>query len=291
LGNYGYSQAPRSVTVSTEPGAAVWINDVRYGTADENGKFTARLVPAGRIKLRVRADGYSEGSKTLLPAQKGAVPITLVKTDDAAWLAFQEGERQSLLDRDKAITAYRNAVTLRPNFPEAYAALARILLEQGKYDAAETAIRSARKYRVAYPEATAILGRLYKDTGDEAKAIATFRKAITEGGGYQPEAYTGLGLIYKDKAEASAAEGDYAGEAANYTESAKNFAKAADQLASAPDAPVLYQLLGLTYEKQKRYKEAIAVYQKFLLMFPDSVEAEAVRSFITQLEKQMDEPK
>lgn len=284
------TNAPRSITVSTATGAVVWINDVKYGQADDKGRFTARLVPTGRLRIRVRADGYNEASKVVLPSQKGEIALELAETSDEAVLAFQEAERQSVLDRDKAIAAYRSAVKLRPNFPEAHAAMGRVLLEQGKYELAEAAIKAARKYRPVYPEATAILGRLYKDTGDEKNAIATFRKAITEGGGYQPEAFTGLGLIYKDKAEAAAGEGDYANEEANYAESTKNFAKAAEQLGSSPDAPVVIQLLGLNYEKQRKYKEAIAVYEKFLQLFPDSAEATAVRSFITQLQKQMNEP-
>jgi tetratricopeptide (TPR) repeat protein len=49
----------------------------------------------------------------------------------------------------------------------------------------------------------------------------------------------------------------------------------------------LYQLLGLVYERQKKYNEAIAVYEEFLKLFPDSNDAPAVQSFIVQLKKQM----
>jgi hypothetical protein len=47
--------------------------------------------------------------------------------------------------------------------------------------------------------------------------------------------------------------------------------------------------LGLVYEQQKKYKEAIAVYKEFLRMFPDSPETVAFESFIVQLQKQIDE--
>ena len=49
---------------------------------------------------------------------------------------------------------------------------------------------------------------------------------------------------------------------------------------------VLYQLLGLVYEKQKKYNEAIRVYREFLDRFPDSNDVPAVRSFIEQIRKQ-----
>jgi outer membrane protein assembly factor BamD (BamD/ComL family) len=39
----------------------------------------------------------------------------------------------------------------------------------------------------------------------------------------------------------------------------------------------------------KKYTEAIAVYEEFLRVFPDSNEASAVQSFIVQLKKQMSE--
>jgi len=44
-------------------------------------------------------------------------------------------------------------------------------------------------------------------------------------------------------------------------------------------------LLGLIYERQQKAKDAIAVYEEFLRLFPNSVEATAVQSFIVQLKK------
>ena len=91
------------------------------------------------------------------------------------------------------------------------------------------------------------------------------------------------------RAENSGGLGEYDQETAAYNEAAKNFVVAVKQLGSAPDAIVVTQLLGLVYEKQKKYKEAIALYEEFLRIFPDVPEAEAVRSFIVQIKKQMAE--
>ena len=135
-------------------------------------------------------------------------------------------------------------------------------------------------------EAAAVEGRILKDTGEEPKAIAAFKRSITLGRGFQPEAYTGLGLLYKEKAEAAGASGDFTAEESNYNEATKNLSVALKQLSSAPDAMVLYQLLGLVYEKQKKYNEAIRVYREFLDRFPDSNDVPAVRSFIEQIRKQ-----
>ncbi|MEP6789224.1 MAG: tetratricopeptide repeat protein [Acidobacteriota bacterium] len=280
----------RSITVATEPGAAVWIDGVRYGTTDKSGRFEIKTVATGAHTLRLRADGFKERSQPLNAIQKGEIKIDLVKTTDEAELAYQEAERMAGSDREKSADAYRKAIKLRPNYPEAYLGLGRVLSDSGDLDAALKAIVSARKLRPAYAEASAVEGRIQKENGEEQKAIAAFKRAIVEGKGFQPEAYTGLGLLYKEKAEGLGGSGDFEGETASYNESAKNFRFALKQLSGAPDATVLYQLLGLVYERQKKYKEAIALYEEFLRIFPDSNDAAAVRSFIVQLKKDMPTP-
>jgi tetratricopeptide (TPR) repeat protein len=281
----------RTISISSEPEATVWIDGVRYGKTDASGKFTITTIAAGGHSIRVRADGFKETTKPLAATQKGEISIPLAKTTDEAELAFQEAERLISSDREKAAEAYNKAVRLRPKYAEAFIGLARVYSETGEIEKAEKAVRDARRARPGYAEASAVEGRIYKDQGNDEKAIAAFKRAITEGKGFQPEAYTGLGLLYKDRADAFGGKADYDNEDKSYTESAKYFKLAAKQLAGAPDAMVVSQLLGLIYEKQKKFAEAIAVYEEFLRMFPDSSEAGAVRSFIVQLKKQMAEPK
>ncbi len=277
--------AYRSVTVSTQPSSGVWIDGVKYGTTDKSGKLTIKTVAAGAHTLRVRCDGFKEKTQPLAATQKGEIKIDLAKTTDEAELAFQEGERLLSVDRDKAVEAYNKAVKLRPNYPDAFVALARVLTELGDLDEAGAAITSARKFRPGFAEASAVMGRIYKEGGEEEKAIASFKRAITEGKGFQPEAYAGLGLLYKEKAEGFGGSGDFENEGVNYGESAKYLKSAVKQLAGAPDAMIIMQLLGLVYEREKKYAEAIAVYEEFLTIFPNAVEATAVRSFVVQLKK------
>jgi tetratricopeptide (TPR) repeat protein len=279
--------AARSITVSTEPAATVWIDGVRYGKTGDDGTLKITSVAAGAHTLRVRADGFKEKSQPLAATARGEVKVALVKTTDEAELAFQDGERLITVDRDKAADAYNKAVKARPNYPEAYLALGRVLADSGDLEAAQKAIDSARRLRPGYAEATAVSGRIYKENGEEAKSIAAFKRAIIEGKGFQPEAYTGLGLLYKEKAEGFGGSGDFENERINYEESAKNLKAGLKQLSGAPDAIILYQLLGLVYERQKKYSDAIAIYEEFLRFFPDVTEASAVRSFITQLKKDL----
>ncbi len=291
----GFSQAKkpvtaaakfRLVTIVTQPSAAIWIDGVLFGKAGSDGRLEIKSVSAGAHSIRVRADGFTEKLQTLAAAQKGEIKIGLIATTDEAELAFQEAERLTTSDREKAIIAYKNAIKLRPNYPDAFLALARTQSDTGDLEEAQRSINAARKLRPNFAEATAVEGRILKESGEEQKAIAAFKRSITEGKGFQPEALTGLGLLYKERAEGSGGAGGFDAERANYTESAKYLKLALKQLSGAPDALVIYQLLGLVYERQQKYAEAIATYEEFLRLFPDSIESSAVQSFIVQLRKQ-----
>ena len=278
----------RKVTIVTEPNAVVWIDGVLFGKTSESGRLEIPARAPGRHILRIRAEGYKEVIKPLQPSQKGKIEVPLVRTTDEVEVAFQEAEALATRDRDKAAEAYRKVIKLRPAYAEAYVGLARVLSEGRKYEDAKAAIRDARKIKPRFAEISAIEGRNFKDSGDDERAIISFKRAITEGSGFQPEANTGLGLIYKERAENAGSEGNLDTEKANYALAAKYFTTAIKQLSGAPDAVVLYQFLGLVYEQQKKYKEAITLYEEFLRLFPESTESDAFRSFIVQLKKQLD---
>ncbi|MEP6945596.1 MAG: tetratricopeptide repeat protein [Acidobacteriota bacterium] len=285
------SVVDRTITIETEPRASIWIDGVLFGKTDDAGQLKIRTVASGSHSVRLRADGFKETSHTLTAAEKGDIKIAMQKTTDAAELAFQEAERLSLIDRDRAAEAYRKAVKLRSSYAEAYLALGRLLSDAGDLDGAQKALSMAKRLRPGYAEASAVQGRIFKDGGDEANAIAAFKRAIAEGKGFQPEALTGLGLLYKEKAEGFGGSGDFEQEKANYDESAKYLKQAIRQLSGAPDSHVVYQLLGLIYEREHRFSEAIALYEEFLKLFPASPDASVVRSFIDQIKKQMNIPK
>ena len=282
-----FAQTTRTITIMTEPNAAVWIGDARFGTTDTDGKLTLNITFAGTRKIRVRADGFKEATLNLLPVQKGSIKVALTKTTDEAELAFQQAEKLASSDREKAIEIYKKAISLRPKYAEAYLGLARVLSDTEDTEAALKAIKEARKIRPAWAEASAVEGRIYKANGDEEMAIAAFKKAIAEGKGFQAEALTGLGLLYREKAETFSSSGDFESEKEYYLLAATELKKAVTQIAGSSDAITIYQLLGDCYERAKMYQEAIAVYEEFLRIYPDSNEAVTVRSFITQIRKQM----
>lgn len=279
--------ALRNITIMTEPNATVWINDVRFGKTDSSGNLAIKIAAGGTRRIRVRADGFKEATQNLLPAQKGNVKIALTKTTDQAELAFQQAENLASSDREKAIEMYKKTISLRPKYAEAFLGLARVLGDSGNTVEALKAVKEAKKLRPAWAEASAVEGRIYKANNDEELAIAAFKKSISEGKGFQPEALTGLGLLYREKAEGFSASGDFDSEKEYYLLAADYLKKAAAQLSGSPDGITVYQLLGDCYERMKMYKEAIAVYEEFLKIYPDTSEAVSVRSFITQIKKQM----
>ena len=281
-----FAQKTRTVTIVTEPEATVWVDDIKRGATDSSGKLTIKYVTAGAKKVRVRAYSFKETTQSLLPAQ-AQLKISLVKTTDQAELTFHEAEKMMKIDRQKAIELYQKAASLRPKFAEAYIEMARAMSDADDTEGALQAITSARKAHPVFPEASAVEGRIHKTDGNEEKAVASFKRAIKEGNGFQPEAHTGLGLLYKEKAEGFSASGDFDNEAATYKLAAAELKTALTQLSGTE--PVLYELLGNVYEKMQKYPEAIAIYEEYLRMFPDTPEATTFRSYIVQVKKLMTE--
>lgn len=282
----GLAQKTRTVTVTTAPEATVWVDDIKRGTTDETGKLVMKFVAAGTRKVRVRAYSFKETTQNLLPTQS-QLKVNLVKSTDQAELTFHEAEKMMKIDRRQAIELYQKAVSLRPKYAEAYIEMARAMSDAGDNEGALEAIANARKARPVFPEASAVEGRIHKSDGDEEKAIASFKRAIREGKGFQPEAHTGLGLLYKEKAEGFASAGDFDNETATYKIAAAELKIALAQLSGTE--PVLYELLGNVYEKMQDFKGAIAIYEEYLKLFPDTPEATTFRSYIVQIKKQMAE--
>src|ERR1044072_639257 len=262
-----------SVTITTEPNAVVWIDEIRRGTTDASGTLEIKKVSAGRHTLRVRALGFKEASLPLVPGRK-SVSVKLVRTTDRAELLFQQAEdaRDKARDdaaRAKAAELYRETLKLRPAFPAAHVGLARVLLDLNQYQEALGEIAAARRTRPAYAEASAVEGRINREAAFADEAIQSFRRSIREARGFQPEAHVGLARVLEDKGQ--------------YEEAILEFRKAIDQLSDSE--PVIYQLLGAAYERTQKYKEAVAAYEQYLALAPNGSLAPAVRSIIEQLRR------
>ena len=266
---------PAALTITTEPNAIVWIDEVRRGTTDASGKLVLTKVSPGRHTVRVRANNFKEATAALLPGRR-TLAVKLVGTSDPAVLMFQQAEnaREKARDdatRENAADLYREALKNGPN-AAAHVGLARILLDLNKFKEARAEIDAARRVRPVYPEASAVEGRIYREEAFDDEAIRSFRRAIREANGFQPEAHVGLARVFEDKGDFAAA--------------VVELRKALDQLSDSE--PVVYQMLGAAYEKLNKPKEAIAAYEKYLELAPNGSYAAAIRSILNQLKREAD---
>jgi len=263
-----------SLTITSEPNAVVWIDEIRRGTTDASGKLTLTKVSAGRHSVRVRANGFKETTAALLPGRR-ALAVKLVTTTDPAELKFQEAETAREKARDQtaqqnAVDLYREAIKLRPAFPAAQVGLARVLMDLNQFKEAHAAIEAARRTRPAYAEASAVEGRIFREEAFDDDAIRSFRRSIREAGGMQPEAYVGMAKVYEDKGQ--------------FAEAVAQYKTALAQLSDSE--PVIYQMLGAAYERIEKPKEAVVAYEKYLELAPNGSYAAAIRSILTQLKRE-----
>jgi tetratricopeptide (TPR) repeat protein len=267
-------RAQTALTITTEPNAIVWIDEIRRGTTDASGKLAIAKVSAGRHSVRVRAAGFKETVTPLLAGRR-ALTVKLVPTTDQAELLFQDAETAREKARDdpaleKAADLYRQAIKARPAYPTAQVGLARVLMDLNQFKDAHAAIDAARRTRPSYAEASAVEGRIYREEAFGDDAIRSFRRAIREGGGVQPEAYVGLARVYEDKGQ--------------FPEAIVELKKALAQLSDSE--PVIYQMIGAAYEKIEKPKDAVAAYEKYLQLAPNGSYAAAIRSILDQLKRE-----
>ena len=277
-----HSQSPKTtarattpaLVITTEPNAIVWIDEIRRGKTDASGKLSVPKVLARRHTVRVRASGFKE-STTVLPLGQHTVTVKLVTTTDKAELLFQQAEAareeaRNDADKEAAADLYREAIKLRPRYPAAQVGLARLLMDLNQFEKAHAAIDAARASQPNYAEASAIEGRIFREAAFENEAIKSFRRSIREGNGFQPEAHVGLARVLEEKGQLA--------------DAAAEFEKAIAQLSDSE--PVIYQMLGATYEKLEKPKEAVAAYEKYLELAPNGSYAAALRSILTQLKRE-----
>ena len=267
-------RAQTALTITTEPNAIVWIDEIRRGTTDASGKLVLPKITANRHSVRVRANGFKETVTPLLPGRR-ALEVKLVRTTDQAELLFQEAETAREKARDdpaleKAADLYRQAIKSRSAYPAAQVGLARVLMDLNQFKEAHAAIDAARRTKPSYSEASAVEGRIYREEAFGDDAIRSFRRAIREGGGVQPEAYVGIARVYEDKGQ--------------FAEAIVEFKKALAQLSDSE--PVIYQMIGAAYEKMEKPKEAVAAYEKYLQLAPNGSYAAAIRSILEQLKRE-----
>jgi predicted O-linked N-acetylglucosamine transferase (SPINDLY family) len=172
---------------------------------------------------------------------------------------------------EEAIDAYRQAIALKPNYPEAHSNAGNALREKGKADQAIAAYRAAIALRPNYPEAYNNLGNALKDNGQLDEAIAAYRRAIALKPNFA-KAYSNLGNALSDKARPDEA-----------------IAACRAAIALQPDLAEAYSNLGIALRDKGQPEEAIAAYRQAISLKPNLAEAHSNMGIAFWAAGQLDE--
>jgi protein O-GlcNAc transferase len=153
------------------------------------------------------------------------------------------------------MAAYRHALEIKPDYPEAHYNLGVALRERGQLDEAIAAYRHALELKPGYLEAHYNLGVALGDRGQFDEAIAAYRRALRLKPNY-PEAHNNLGIALRDRGQLDVA-----------------VAACRRALELKPDYPDAYNNLGAALAGQGQLGEAMAAYRRALELKPDHSEA------------------
>jgi protein O-GlcNAc transferase len=160
---------------------------------------------------------------------------------------------------DQAIGAFKKAITLNPNFPEAHNNLGNALKDQGKLDEAIGAYTKALAYKPSDPEVYNNLGNAFNLQGNLDEAIEAYSKAISLKPNYA-DPHNNLGAALKNQG--------------NLDEAIEAYSKAISLKPNYADA---YYNLGDVLKSQGKLDEAVVAYDKAIALKPDHASARAAK--------------
>lgn len=267
-----------ALLVKAEAGTIVWVNNLRYGTVTESGELTIRNLKTGPHKLRARLLGKRELTQIVIvkAAAQTTAQLTFKLPASAAEQRFQnaEGLREKGKHKD-AIPEYQTALKLgKGSYAQARIGLARSLMATSEYEAAvneaRRAVREAAANSTLAAEATTVIANTYRAQGLYDEALENYRKALSLARNVSPEAHTGLALTWQEENK--------------IPDAIQHFRTAAAQ--ANDTEPIIYYLLGNLLDREGQIKEAIEIYEKYLLLEPNSRFAVTVRSMLKQLKRE-----
>jgi tetratricopeptide (TPR) repeat protein len=174
-------------------------------------------------------------------------------------------------DYPKAVEAYRQALSIKPNSWQCHYNLGEALYANEDYTGAEKAYRRMLELR---PAALAIKARhflglaLYKQKRID-EAITEYRGAIEQAGGNYSEARYNLGIALLELGQPKEAE--------------REFRLAIEQ--EKTGWPEAHYNLAQALENQKRYREAADEYDVYLKLKPAGTDAAEMRKYIDYLRR------
>ena len=175
-------------------------------SADGPVEYSEEMVP----------DMINEGSKLI---KQGKIPEALeileaavnFETDwEDAYYYFARALQESG-DKNKAVSMYKKAVELWPEYSEALNNLGNLLVNLKRYDEAIPYFQKAiESYPEKYPLGYTNMGKAYALKGEIDKAVAQFTKALQlEPSNYNARINLGTALMQQNRVQEAAAEFQY----------------------------------------------------------------------------------
>jgi tetratricopeptide (TPR) repeat protein len=178
--------------------------------SDAEGRYTQIGLRAGPYRITVSKEGYRgtsfesrvEAGQTMRLPDVRIVSLEEVRADAAdsdaneriAELFDRALERADAGDYEAAEAALREALELRPKFPEAHLNLGVFQMKSELWDEAEGELKTALEQRPDYPAARVALSSLYQKTGRAAEAQQMMQSVADSGGG-DAQSFLNLGLV------------------------------------------------------------------------------------------------
>ena len=207
--------------------------------------------PQGQQQLIISL--YNQGKPQQLLKQ---VKTLLQQFPNSVFLYNVKGAaHRGLGQLDLAIDSYKKAVSIMPDYAEAYLNMGVARKEQGKLNEAINAYTRALSLKPDYAEAYLNMGVARKEQGKLNEAINAYTRALSLKPDYA-EAYNNSGVIFKEQGKLD--------EAINAYTSA---------LSLKPDYTGAYNNMGNALQEQGKLGEAINAYTRALSLKPDYAEA------------------
>ena len=183
-----------------------------------------------------------------------------------------------------AIDSYKQALKIKPDFPEAYNNMGIALKNKGNLDAAIHSYEQALKIKPDYADAYYNMGNALKDKGELDAALESYEQALKIKPD-NPEAYNNMGIALQNKGDLDAAIDSYKQALKikfNYAEAHNNMGNALKNkgeldaavesyeqaLKIKPDYTQAFYDMGIALEKQDKLEEAIDLYKSAIYQSP-----------------------
>ena len=160
-----------------------------------------------------------------------------------------------LMQFDAAISSYKQALKIKPDYAEAYYNMSVALNDKGDLEAAIESYKQALKIKPDYAQAYNNMGNILKEKGDLKAAIESYKKAIKIKPGYA-DPYNNMGIALNHKGDLEAA-----------IESYKQAIKIKSDYAQA------FNNMGNTLKEKGDLEAAINSYKQALKIRPDYAQA------------------